>query len=286
MLGFIAKFGSSKGMVAVPNLNGLNRNQAVAAIQSAGLVFGGNTPVETSNSSLNDLVQSQAIPTGTLINYESDLSFGYYVYVAPAIVVTYDVPCENTTPVVNTDNGCSNCNRTITTTTPQRKAKRENGVIVDYVSCPSITTSTTIFSDATCPGCAPVVPSCTPSESWNGPWSSGCSDVFAGGGVNYRYKTITRSDCTSYVLEVTRNCCSSYCGSWSTWTGGAGAQSRSRTCQTSTCSTYTETETRCSPTSSKSCGPCSKKAPFRRSCTTTSVNSSCNPSTSTSSEAC
>ena len=285
MLGFIAKFGSSKGMVAVPNLNGLNRGQAIAAIQSAGLVFGGNSPVETSNSSLNDLVQSQPTPAGTLVDYESSFSFGYYVYVAPAIVVTYDA-CEDTTPVIVLPAGCSGCNRITTRTTPQRQAKRENGVIVDYVACASITTSTITFSDASCPGCAPPAPSCTPSESWNGPWSS-CQSIGAGGGVQYRYKTITRSNCTSYVQEFTQNCCSNYCGSWSTWAGGGGAQSRSRTCQRSDCTTYTESQTRCSPQSSTSCGPCSRKAPFRRSCTTTTLNSDCSsPPSRTYSEAC
>jgi hypothetical protein len=278
MLGFVAKFGSSKGMVPAPNLSGLNRGQAIAAIQSAGLVFGGNAAVQTSNSSLNDFVQSQAIAAGTLVDYESSLSFGYYVYVAPAVVVTYD-PCQDTTPVVNTDDGCSNCNRTTTTTTPQRQAKKENGVIVSYVACPSVTTTSVKKSDTTCPGCEPPPAKvCVASESWDGPWSAGCSDIGAGGGVNYRYKTYVRTDCSTYTQEFTRNCCAAGCGSWSRWSGSAGAYSRTRTCVKTDCSTYIETENKCDAKSETVCGACSKKSPFRKSCTTYTVTASCGTS--------
>ena len=272
-------------MVRVPNLSGLNRGQAIAAIQSAGLVFGGNTPSETSNLSLNDFVKSQAIPATTLVDYESSLSFVYNVYVAPAIVVTYD-PCEDTTPVVNTDDGCSGCNRTTTTTTPRRQAKKENGVIVGYVACTSVTTTSVKKSDTTCPGCEPPPAKvCVASESWDGPWSSGCSNIGAGGGVNYRYKTYVRTDCSTHTEEFTRNCCAVGCGSWTAWSGGAGAQSRTRTCVKSDCTTYTETESKCSAQcgSWKNVGTCKNARQARE---RTCVKTDCTTYTEDGSVAC
>jgi hypothetical protein len=124
--------------------------------------------------------------------------------------------------------------------------------------------------------------SCGSYSSW-----SACQIAGPGGGVRKRTRTCTRTDCSTYTDTEFDSCCTASCGSWSTWTGGGGAQSRSRTCTRSDCTTYTESQTRCSPQSSTSCGPCSRKAPFRRTCTTTTLNSDCSsPPSRTYSEAC
>lgn len=84
MLGIGGKFAGAKGMVAVPNLSGLSRSAAQTAITNAGLRFLENTtPVDTTNQSLDNLVSGQALTAGTLVDYETTLSYSYNRYVAP-----------------------------------------------------------------------------------------------------------------------------------------------------------------------------------------------------------
>ena len=85
MLGIGGKFVGAKGMVAVPNLSGLTRSAAQTAITNAGLNFlEGATPVDTTNLSLDNKVAGQSLPTGTLVDYETTISYSYNRYVAPA----------------------------------------------------------------------------------------------------------------------------------------------------------------------------------------------------------
>lgn len=84
MLGIGGRFVGAKGMVAVPNLSGLSRSAAQAAITNAGLNFSeGVTPVDTANSSLGDKVSGQSLTSGVLVDYETTVSYSYYRYVAP-----------------------------------------------------------------------------------------------------------------------------------------------------------------------------------------------------------
>jgi beta-lactam-binding protein with PASTA domain len=53
MLGFTARFGSSKGMVAVPNLSGRTFDQALSDIQASGLKFKNGTIRITNNQALD-----------------------------------------------------------------------------------------------------------------------------------------------------------------------------------------------------------------------------------------
>ena len=73
---------SSKGMVKVPDLSGLTKSAAITAIQNANLnyVDGGSTT--TNNSSLDNIVASQLPNANELVQYESNVTFIYYTYVA------------------------------------------------------------------------------------------------------------------------------------------------------------------------------------------------------------
>lgn len=83
MLGSITIYGGSKGMVGMPNLSGLSRSAAIAAIESAGLIFASSTSV--SSTSANDgKVVSQSVSNGTLIDYESSVTLEVGLYTAPS----------------------------------------------------------------------------------------------------------------------------------------------------------------------------------------------------------
>lgn len=83
MLGFTAIYGAAKGMVAVPNLSNKTPTQAIADLTAAGLKAGASSSSTTSNSSSGNLVFSQSVSPGTLVDYETSINYGYYVYVAP-----------------------------------------------------------------------------------------------------------------------------------------------------------------------------------------------------------
>ena len=75
--------------VNVPNLAGLTRAQAQAALLSAGLTYSEST-TDTSDISLTSKIQSQGYSSNSTVLVGTNVSFVYYNYVDP---VTYG-PCE------------------------------------------------------------------------------------------------------------------------------------------------------------------------------------------------
>jgi hypothetical protein len=87
--------------VNVPNLSGLTRSQAQAALSAAGLTYSEST-TNTSDSGLTNLIQSQSTSSGSAVLIGSSISFVYYNYVNPT---TYG-PCEAYgSPVQNLGSG-------------------------------------------------------------------------------------------------------------------------------------------------------------------------------------
>ena len=132
----------------------------------------------------------------------------------------------------------------------------------------------------------PGEPTCTASCGSYSGWGA-CQISFGTGGQQYRTRTCTRTDCTTYTQTDSRVCCNTFCSSWSAWKGVApGVEQRTRTCQRTDCSTYTDSEVRCTPTSVDRCGACSKTRPFRRTCTVTFYFADCTSSTGSYTQAC
>jgi hypothetical protein len=287
MLSFVSRFGSYKGMVPVPNLNGLNRSQAIAAIQTAGLTFKSNSPVESSNSSLNDKVSSQEIPSGTLVDYESEISFSYYIYVAPAVVITVgncaDKPNSTTTSVTCTNYGQNNT-ETTTTTTERQALIFANGVSTGtYQACQASVTTSTKSQTAFCGYIAPAR-TCVASETWDGPWSA-CQEIF-GVGTKVRYKTYVYTNCSSETKKFEEACCSAGLVSCTKWVAVPGGETRTCTYRNVDCSTYTTNPIRCTVTTKTNCTSCTKTTPFRKTCTTTTTNSDCSQTSKSSTVNC
>lgn len=95
---------SSKGMVAVPDLSTLTYTDAITALEDAGLNYTNSGSTNTSNSNLNNRIATQSVVAGTLVDYETNISFTYYIYVAvPTPVPTPVAPTPTpTTPVAPT----------------------------------------------------------------------------------------------------------------------------------------------------------------------------------------
>ncbi len=282
MLGFISRFGSSKGMVRMPDLSGLTRPQALAALENAGLRFSGSSTETTSSSSLSDKIKTQSIAANSLLEYESEASFIYYSYVPYVPTVTYG-NCEQYS--FDAFSWCSGTTRIRTETGYRRRAVNYDGVFQFYEECSS-TSSYDETQNSTLCGYVPPAATCTASCGSYSSWSA-CKILYSMGGERTRTRTCTRTNCSTYTQTDSEPCCTPYCGAWSAWTTVfSGVQNRSRTCVRADCSSYTDTESRCGTQSSTTCGACSRKSPFRKTCTTTTVSSNCSTSSSSYSTAC
>jgi hypothetical protein len=291
MLGFIGKFGSSRGMVKMPNLSGLTVTQAISAIESAGLKFAGSSTETTSDASLAERIKSQSPATNTLLDYDSGVSFIYNSYSAPAYypVITYgDCGVYNTgsKSYVCTNYGQNNID-TETTVFPSRREVFFDGVFQYEEECSPISVTQTFYNTVRCGYVPPsITKTCTAGCGSYSAFSP-CKILYSLGGERTRTRTCTRTDCSTYTQTDSEPCCTPYCGPWSSWESSAsGVQERRRTCVRADCSSYSETDIRCTTRTSTTCGACSKKAPFRRTCTTTTINSDCSTSSSSASQAC
>jgi hypothetical protein len=79
----IALWGSSKGMVKVPNTIGMTSAQALTAITAAGLTTTSGVKVDTADNNLNGKVAISSPVADTLVDYETNVELRYYNYVAP-----------------------------------------------------------------------------------------------------------------------------------------------------------------------------------------------------------
>lgn len=283
MLGFIGRFGSSKGMVRMPDLSGLTRPQALTALENAGLRFSGASTETTSNSSLADKIRSQSIAANTLLEYESEASFVYYSYVPYVPTVTYGgcgvyAGANITRSYVCINYGQNNTDIE-TVYLPSRREVFFDGVFAYEEECQPQTVEYVTPQTARCGYVAPVK-TCTSGCGTYSAWSA-CS-----GGSRSRTRTCTRTDCSTYSDVDSEDCCTAglrFCDDPVAVSGGS-----SKTCyyRRADCSTYTTTTITCTPRSTTSCTSCSRTKPFRKTCTTTTTSSDCSQSSSSASQAC
>ena len=264
----------------MPNLSGLTRDQAKAAIQSSGLRFTGETSSSTGNQSLNDRVNSQSISAGTLIDYESEVSFVYLSYVAPVVTLVNTVTGSCQAYSSSTDSFCSGTTLITTITTFRERLityyYSDGSSSSAYQECSALSSTNNVSNSATCGYVAPA-PSCQAScgaYTW-----SACS-----GGSQTGTRTCIRTDCSTVTETTSRSCCTASCGSYTWGTCSSGSQRGTRTCTRSDCSTYTESDTRCcSQTVYGSWSSCSKGLQER---VVTTYTSSCGSSSKLETRGC
>jgi hypothetical protein len=289
MLGFVAKFGSSKGMVKVPNLVGLLAERAdgeilspaIQALVDSGLNFSSSTAEDTTIFANDKKVKSQNPPFDTLVDYESGISFTYNSYIT---ITGYGDP-EDYRSVPSYD--CSGTTKIPKTTIYSRRAVYNNDAFISWEELGS--RSVTGQPQAESVDCNWVAPPCTrPKETCGTPTAwSGCRNIGAGGGSREATQTCIRTDCTSYTKTIYKCCMSPQCTAWSAWTGTASlGGSRTRTCYDADCNATIEKETRCaSPNcgSWRNIGTCKNAKQSRE---RTCVNADCTTYTQSGSVAC
>ena len=283
MLGFITRFGSSKGMVRVPDLDGLTMEQADSLLSSVGLFRSGRTSSATSNSARNEKINTQSIAANSLVNYETNISYNYEYYVPPYVPTVSYGNCF-TYQTESTGGFCSADKRW---NYPTYTYKRQREVLYDGVFSHHEACADTYggggsdFVDGLCGYVKAPVASCTADNYFVVvPWSA-CS-----GGS--RTRTVGSRDiyCNETRTTETEKCCVAGLVSCTNWATVPGGQSRTCTYKRADCSTYTVDEIKCTVSTRTTCTSCTKKAPFRKTCTTTTISSDCSQSSSSASQAC
>ena len=82
MMNAFGYYASAKGMVLVPDLSGLSSSAAIAALSASGLEYSLGSDVNTSTSSLDNLVASQSPSANTLVDYSTVVAFSLYNFVS------------------------------------------------------------------------------------------------------------------------------------------------------------------------------------------------------------
>ncbi len=187
---------------SIPNLSGLTRSQAIAAIQSAGFRYS-ESEEETNDSGLNSLIRSQSFSAGTIAPLGSTIPFTYYNYVAPAPVITYG-PCESYGSGTNIGTG-TQCNGTYTETytdysySTRKKVYSDgvwDGISYSTLGCsPTTTRSITGSSQVNgqCGYVSPPVITYGPCEAYGSGTNIGsgtqCNGTYTESYTDYRYNT-------------------------------------------------------------------------------------------------
>jgi hypothetical protein len=244
MLGFITRYGSSKGMVTVPNLAGKTADEAIQTIRASGLTFRQSTIRITSNLAFDKRVYLQNLDANTLVDYESEISFSYDSYYATTANVTYGpVEVYNTIP----SQACSGTTLVRTRTFLNRRPVLFNGEFQGFYDEVAATTDggTSEPNSAAC-GYVPPARVCPPSDVATSAWSACRQTPGTYTGTRTRSRLAIRSDCSEVPYTQTGNCCIPHQGTWGPFIGGAGATSRSRTdVIDADCNTRTVSETTC-----------------------------------------
>jgi hypothetical protein len=287
MLGFVSRFGSSKGMVSVPNLLGVATATANTQVTSAGLrVSSLSGPRNTNVISEGGVSVAQTPAAGTLVDYETEIVITSGNYIADTVIVG---PCENYGTTVNDADYCSGTlyvygsartkrRKTVTTT---NNATGTTTTSFDNSCNDDVVPRGSAYINGQCGYVTPPVASCTADNYFVVvPWSA-CS-----GGS--RTRTVGSRDiyCNETRTTETEKCCVAGLVSCTTWANVPGGQSRTCTYKRADCSTYTEVEIKCVVSTRTTCTTCTKKAPFRKTCTTTTISSDCSQSSSSASQAC
>ena len=153
---------SSKGMVRVPDLINLTRQEAIASIQNAGLVHSGDSSTTTQNINLNNRVSLQSVNANDLVQYESEISFIYYNYVEVTTTTTTTPTPTTTPPITDPTNPTTGSTNPTTGTTPTPTTTPED---CDYVDAPTYCLN---------------VDSQGYGDLYQRSWTAGCPDVFRG----------------------------------------------------------------------------------------------------------
>jgi hypothetical protein len=270
MLGFITRYGSSKGMVAVPDLSGQTVDQALELIRTNGLKFKQSTLRITSNVAFDKKVYTQDLAPGTLVDYESEISFFYDSYYGTTANVTYG-PVERYNSIPSSS--CSGTTLVKTTTYLNRKKVFFEGQDQGfYEEVAATSESSSEVNSASC-GYVPPAKTCPAGCGDFGAYSACDQTPRTNTGLRYRERTCVRADCSTYIDREVSTCCIPGCSS--TTSTSSNISTTTTTCVAVDCTTTVTSKSTCRVESSTVCGACRTRSPFNKTCTKTTLNADC-----------
>lgn len=265
MLSFVSRFGSSKGMVAVPNLLGVVTATANTQVISAGLRVSSLSGTRNTNViSEGGVSLAQTPAAGTLVDYETEVVITSGNYVADTVNVSV---CQNYGTTTNDPDYCSGNvyvygsartkrRKTITTTnnvTGTTTTTYDNSCTDDVVSRGSN------YINGQC-GYVEPPKGCTATRS-EGPYSA-CNAAYAYLSAGTKTRTISGTDasCNPFSYPEYASCCQeAHQLPWSGWTPletDNRYESRTTMFQNTSCTRYRVYQSRCRTTYTYTYGGC------------------------------
>jgi hypothetical protein len=293
MLGFVTRFGASKGMVVVPNLLGLSGTTADSQIASAGLrtsPLSGSVP--TNISSQGGISLSQVPAAGTFVDYETPITIGYGNFIADTISRSGCASYPDST--TTSGGGCDEATkRTLyaTTTTARRTTVSVTNNItgVTTISYDYGCTSTTsgggsALVDGSCGYTIPPV-TCTKVTNYTAWTACTAAKTIGSSGTQKRTVSGTNKDCSDFSYSESQTCYIAFCESWGPWStvpSDTKKEQRGQNCQKSDGTFYQNRESRCKTRTSVTYGGCGSN---KKRIETTKVYNQCDGSLISSSTA-
>jgi hypothetical protein len=283
MLGSIARYGSSKGMVLVPNLLSLNNASAINQAQSLGLVvstLSAETP--TNVISRGGIVLSQSPAPGTLVDYETPIIINYGKFIQDTIKIEDCASYPGST--TSTGNWCVGTQTFFSVTTTKRRktitttnnsvTPPEVTISYDYSCTDSISGGGSNYVEGSCGYTAPPK-TCTRTINYGAYGACNAPYQVYKSGTQTRTISGTDTNCQPYSYPDNRACYQAVCGDYSSWyrdPNNIFKELRVRVCQRTDGSTYLDYADRCRTTQTVTYGTCNTKTNKR---TQTTKNYSC-----------
>ena len=185
MLGSFGFF-ASKGMTTVPDLSGLSKTAAEAAIIAAGLTVGNPTSTGSSISAQDNVISSQSVASGEVVEYDTVIDYVYYTYVAPSPGGGGGTPvtCVVTTVNAYTPIWSGNC------VGGQESGTQET--VTNYSNCNATSSFATVYRNCS------AQPACSGSSTQI---INTCSTCSGGTQTCYYYSETTYNNCPAVVTS-------------------------------------------------------------------------------------
>lgn len=257
MLGFVSRFGSSKGMVAVPNFSGVALATAQSQIVSAGLRVSPAAGVRNTNVlAENEVCLSQIPAAGSLVDYETEVIITSGNYVADTVTVG---PCQNYGTTTNDPDYCSG---TLYVYGSARTKRRKTVTTTNNVTGITTTTFDNTCTDDVVPRgsaylngqCGYVDPpkSCTYTISYGAYSACNAPAIYNTSGTKTRTVSGTNTNCEPFSYPESATCCQEvYQEPWSVWTPletDNRYESRTTMFQNTSCTRFRVYQSRCRTT--------------------------------------
>jgi hypothetical protein len=265
MFGFVTRYGSSKGMVAVPNLLGVNVDTANSRLALAGLSISNlSRLIPTNIPSQAGIALAQLIPPGTLVDYETPIIVNYGQLFEDSVVTS---DCEGYPgSTTSSGNWCVGTETyfSVTTTKRRKTITRTNNITgevsitFDFNCVDGVSGGGSGYIDGSCLYVTPRA-TCTPTANVT---NTACNAPFTRtvAGTFTRTTSGVDGNCDPYSSSVSITCYQPMCdpyGPWSTVPTDSTKEQRGQNCQTADGTFYQNRQVRCKRvTLSTTCGKC------------------------------